>query len=75
MSVLTDSLNSVVSFPFLEIAHKNDELFTEWGPCVCPEPHGTCASCLNAKRIEEAGLDWEDEYQKAKANVKDEARL
>ena len=48
------------------IAHKNGELFTAWGPCFC-DPGGVgprCAACRNADRIEAAGLDWEEEYQK-----------
>ena len=47
------------------VAVNDGLMYTKWGPCFCPEPHGTCVACLNAQRIEDAGLDWEDEFQKA----------
>lgn len=37
-----------------------------WGPCFCQGLSGeTCPSCANAARLEAAGLDWEDEYERA----------
>jgi hypothetical protein len=38
----------------------------QWGPCLCKatEPD-TCPSCATAKRIEDAGLDWDTEYDNA----------
>lgn len=38
----------------------------QWGPCLCQAMDGeTCPSCANAKRIEDAGLDWQVEYDRA----------
>lgn len=55
---------------FEEIASKDGDMYTKWGPCFCREVKANhlgevCISCQNADEIEEKGLDWHDEYQKA----------
>jgi hypothetical protein len=38
----------------------------QWGACLCEAmDRETCPSCANAKRIEDAGLDWQVEYDRA----------
>ena len=50
------------------VAAMEGSLFTEWGPCTDgTQMECLCPSCQNANRIEAAGLDWEEEYQKARA--------
>lgn len=41
---------------------------TIWGPCMSPaaEEPCQCPACKNANRIDERGLDWDEEYEKAK---------
>ena len=48
----------------IEIARTEGLMYTEWGPCFCPEPHGECIACKNAQRIKDAGLDCDVEFQK-----------
>ena len=38
-----------------------------WGACYCAlMDGGTCLSCINAKKIRRAGLDWHDELRAAR---------
>jgi hypothetical protein len=38
----------------------------QWGPCLCHAmDREICPSCTNARRIEDAGLDWQAEYDRA----------
>lgn len=53
---------------FLEIAAKEGCAYTAWGPCFCHEDEGVCKSCKTANKIEELGLDWDEEYDKAELN-------
>ena len=56
-----------ISYPYHIIAYKNGELFTVWGPCsgIGKDPCD-CPQCQHAQKLEDAGLDWETEYQKWK---------
>lgn len=55
---------------FIEIASKEGSMYTKWGPCFCHEGAGhevdPCIACQNANEIEAGGLDYDEEYQKAK---------
>lgn len=66
---VSGTLDPIVSFPFIKIAYENDELFSVWGPCAGDgKMPCDCPQCRHADAIAAKGRDWEDEYQKAKAN-------
>ena len=70
MSGMNCKLERLVSFPFVKIAYENDELFSVWGPCSGDGKNPCdCPQCKHADALELQGLDWETEYQKAKANA------
>lgn len=42
---------------------------TIWGPCTGNgDINCSCPQCENANRVEESGLDWDEEYKKAMEN-------
>ena len=50
----------------LKDLHDNWRTLLQWGPCFCQALAGErCPSCVNAQRIEAAGLEWVTEYEKA----------
>ncbi len=57
---------------FMKIATMDGSMYTKWGPCFCSEQEQKegefCISCQNAQRIEDEGLDWDIEYEKAAKN-------
>ena len=53
---------------FLEIASKSGCAYSAWGPCFCHETNETCKSCKAANKIDELGLDWDEEFNKAELN-------
>ena len=53
------------------IANEEGVLFTKWGPCFCdPGKEGECVACRHAQAIEDAGLDYNEEYDKAKRKAR-----
>lgn len=61
---MDDELN--VSFPFVEIAFHDGDLYTIWGPCTgIGKDSCDCPQCQHAQKIEDSGLDWDVEYRKA----------
>lgn len=48
------------------IAYREGSLFSIWGPCSdgTVEPC-QCKQCLHANAIEKAGLDYNEEYERA----------
>ena len=50
------------------IAYQDGSIGTIWGPCLDGSKENCdCKACQNADRINEAGLDFDEEYEKAMA--------
>lgn len=61
-----------VSFPQIEIADRNGELFSIWGPCSGNgKDPCDCPQCKHADNLAAQGLDWDDEYKKAKDSIEE----
>jgi hypothetical protein len=53
---------------YLEIASKIGCAYTAWGPCFCNENGEKCKSCITADKIDELGLNWDEEFNNAELN-------
>ena len=53
---------------YLSMATKLGCAYTSWGPCFCNTEDGKCKSCISADKIDEIGLDWDEEFKKAEMN-------
>jgi hypothetical protein len=54
------------------IAYQEGSLGTKWGPCICEAPgDGTCVACTHADSLERQGLDYEEEFEKARTAAED----
>jgi hypothetical protein len=51
---------------YLDIATRMGCAYTAWGPCFCDDEK--CKSCVTADKIEELGMDWDEEFNKAELN-------
>jgi hypothetical protein len=51
---------------YLDIATRMGCAYTAWGPCFCDNEK--CKSCVTADKIEELGMDWDEEFNKAEMN-------